>query len=220
MKHVNKVYSKSFVDKHLIKNSNYFKKYDPTKFNIVSNSQHCYSWNHKKRLILWILKPHWCNRKKYVCYLPEFYNWLIHFMPWLLLKGGRTSLDNHTSIFLGEATLTPNLRWLEDHTFTGKAMGVNLKDKSGIGATKAVWLCKHHCSGSYTATTLTPNSSTIPVPLDFVSAVDDMLHGQQLVFHIDSALARDLSFTVERKLYLRRSCWHKWFHNHSWSKYY
>ena len=43
MKHVNKVYSKSFVDKHLIKNSNYFKKYDPTKFNIVSNSQHCYS---------------------------------------------------------------------------------------------------------------------------------------------------------------------------------
>ena len=85
-------------------------------------------------------------------------------------------------------------------------MGINPNDKSEAGTPKAVRFCKQHRSGSYPATTLAPNSSTIPVPLDFVSAVDDMLHGQQLVFHIDSALARDLSFTVERKLYLRRSC--------------
>ena len=65
-------------------------------------------------------------------------------------------------------------------------LALNSKDKSGAGAPKAVRFCKHRRSGSCPTITLTPNSSSIHVPLDFVSA-DDMLHGQQLVIHINSA---------------------------------
>ena len=85
-------------------------------------------------------------------------------------------------------------------------MGVNPEYKSGAGAPKAVRFCEHCRSGSYPATTLAPNRSSITAPLDSVSVVEsgDMLHGQQLVFHINSAQARDLSSEMERILHLRR----------------
>ena len=51
-------------------------------------------------------------------------------------------------------------------------MEVNPKDKSGAEVPIAVRFCKHRRSGSYPTTILAPNSSSYPVPLDFVSAVE------------------------------------------------
>ena len=68
--------------------------------------------------------------------------------------------------------MTPKLRYLAEHSFTGKSLGVNPEDKSGAGAPKAVKFCMHHRSGSYLVTALAPNRSSIIVNLDFVSFVE------------------------------------------------
>ena len=47
----------------------------------------------------------------------------------------------------------------------------------------------------------------LSVPLVLCS-VDVILNGQQLIFHINSDQARDLSSTMDRKLHICRCCWH------------
>ena len=86
-------------------------------------------------------------------------------------SGLKSLLVTRRQSFHGKATLTPNLCSLAEHSFTGKAMRVNPKDKSGTGAPKAVRFSKHRRFGNYSATILAPNSSSINVSLNFVSAV-------------------------------------------------
>ena len=83
-------------------------------------------------------------------------------------------MDSYKSIFLGEDShQTSAALWN-----TGKALGVNPDDKSGVGAPKVVRFCKYHHSNTYPATRLAPNRSSINKrspyrsPLDFVSAVE------------------------------------------------
>ena len=47
----------------------------------------------------------------------------------------------------------------------GKPFGENSEDKSGVGAPKAVRICKHCRYGSYPATTRAPNRINITAPL-------------------------------------------------------